>query len=82
MVSRLLRSGLKATNLLSNRYYVYGQNGRALMGNPEPNPAPKDVFQYHYAFDNYPDQFSGFKYRKRNKYVLHHYFWYENFEFR
>jgi len=81
MLRKALRAGLKNTSV-STRYYVYGQNGRAFMGNPEPNKIPKDIYQYQYAFDNFPDQLSGFMYRPHDKYVLEQTFAFEVFEFK
>jgi len=81
MLRNVLRSGLKNANMF-NRYYVYGQNGRALMGNPEPVPLPKHIYQYQYAFDNYPDSFNAFTYIHHDEYVLQQTFSFENFEFR
>jgi hypothetical protein len=81
MIKSFMRSGMKIQSQ-ATRYYVYGKHGRALMGNPEPNDVPKDIYQYQYAFDNYPDSFNAFKYLHHDKYVLHQTFSFENFEFR
>lgn len=81
MLRKALRAGL-SNKTVATRYFVYGQSGRALMGDPEPKVLPRDVFQYQYAFDNYPDQFAGFKYRSHDKYVLDQTFAFEVFEFK
>ena len=81
MIRKALRTGLKSTNV-NTRYFVYGQSGRAIMGNPEPNSVPRDIFQYHYAFDNYPEMLGGYQYKSHNKYVLEQSFAFEVFEFK
>lgn len=81
----MYRKALRSTSLVqpSNlRYYVYDPKSRARMGDPTPQEPPKHVFLYKYQFNVYPDQYQAFIYFKRNKYVAHHYFWFENWQFR
>lgn len=82
MLKNLLRSGMRSTQQMATRYYIYGQSGRTNVANPEPVELPKHIFQFQYAFDNYPDQFNGFLYLHHDPYALHMIFSFENFAFK
>ena len=81
MLKKVLRNSTKveANNL---RYYVYDPKSRLRIGDPTPQAPPKHIFEYKYQFGVYPDQYHGFVYWKRDKYVAHHMFAFENFSFK